>query len=99
MPIEARSHYCILATDRRSVDVPTSPMNRPIHSAADRRNQLLDLAGELIGERGYANTSVQAIIDAAGVAKGTFYHRSPMQSRGSVPSSSVSVTGRPTIGP
>ncbi|MGH2811907.1 MAG: TetR/AcrR family transcriptional regulator [Actinomycetota bacterium] len=38
-----------------------------------RRDQLLDAAERLFGEKGYAETTVSDIADAAGVAKGTFY--------------------------
>ena len=49
-------------------------MPRVVKAAADRRHELLDAALHLFAERGYAHTSVQAIIDAVGIAKGTFYH-------------------------
>ena len=39
----------------------------------ERRQQLLDAAGVLFAERGYANTRVIDICDSAGVAKGLFY--------------------------
>ena len=39
----------------------------------ERRQQLLDAAGRLFAERGYANTRIIDICDAAGVAKGLFY--------------------------
>ncbi len=39
-----------------------------------RRNQLLHTAGTLFMEKGYEAVSIQEIIDAVGVAKGTFYH-------------------------
>lgn len=38
-----------------------------------RRDQLLDAAERLFAEKGYADTTVADIADAAGVAKGTFY--------------------------
>lgn len=38
-----------------------------------RRDQLLDSAEKLFAEKGYAETTVADIADAAGVAKGTFY--------------------------
>lgn len=40
----------------------------------ERRNELLDAAQRLFIEQGYESTSVNAIIDSVGVAKGTFYH-------------------------
>jgi len=39
-----------------------------------RRNELLDVAQKLLAEAGYEGTPVNAIIEAAGVSKGTFYH-------------------------
>ncbi len=39
----------------------------------ERKRQLLDCAGVLFAERGYAATRVVDICDAAGVAKGLFY--------------------------
>ena len=41
---------------------------------ADTRASLVSIAGRLFATVGYEGTSVQAIIDGAGVAKGTFYH-------------------------
>ncbi len=40
----------------------------------ERREELLVAAGRLFQEQGYERTSVQAITDAVGVAKGLFYH-------------------------
>ena len=40
----------------------------------ERKNELLDAAQRLFIEQGYESTSVNAIIDSVGVAKGTFYH-------------------------
>jgi AcrR family transcriptional regulator len=39
-----------------------------------RRNELLDIAQQMFFEGGYETTSVNDIIEKAGVAKGTFYH-------------------------
>jgi len=39
-----------------------------------RKNEILDTSGALFYRHGYDNTSVAAIIDAVGIAKGTFYH-------------------------
>lgn len=59
------------STDRPSVEVA---MTRVVKKAADRKREILDISHGLFAERGYAHTSVQAIIDAVGIAKGTFYH-------------------------
>lgn len=47
---------------------------RIVKDAEERRAELLDTALALFAERGYERTSVQAITDAVGIAKGTFYH-------------------------
>lgn len=39
----------------------------------ERRSQLLGAATQVIAERGYAHTSVDDVIKAAGVSRGTFY--------------------------
>ncbi|MCB9762428.1 MAG: TetR/AcrR family transcriptional regulator [Alphaproteobacteria bacterium] len=49
-------------------------MARPYKSAEARRAEILAAAVQLFTERGYANTSVQAIIDALDLSKGAFYH-------------------------
>jgi AcrR family transcriptional regulator len=47
---------------------------RIVKPAAERRRELLDLAERLFLERGYERTTVNDVIDAAGVSKGAFYH-------------------------
>ncbi len=49
-------------------------MNRIVKDAEVRRNEILDTAQNLFYSKGYEQTSVQDIIDAVGIAKGTFYH-------------------------
>jgi len=39
-----------------------------------RRQQLLDIAGGLFAERGFKNTTVRDIADAAGILSGSLYH-------------------------
>ena len=39
-----------------------------------RKNELLDISQQLFNERGYEATPISAILKAASVAKGTFYH-------------------------
>ncbi len=39
-----------------------------------RKKELLDISQQLFNERGYEATPISAILAAAGVAKGTFYH-------------------------
>jgi AcrR family transcriptional regulator len=40
----------------------------------ERRNEILDVAQEFFYTKGYEQTSIRDIIDAVGIAKGTFYH-------------------------
>ncbi|MHC4915131.1 MAG: TetR/AcrR family transcriptional regulator [Planctomycetota bacterium] len=51
-----------------------SVLKRVLKGYEQRRGELLDVAARLFHERGYGATPVSAIIKAAGVAKGTFYH-------------------------
>src|SRR3954447_1277203 len=48
---------------------------RPADEAgkAKRREEILACAGRVFAERGYPGTDMQAVADAAGVAKGTLY--------------------------
>jgi TetR/AcrR family transcriptional regulator, cholesterol catabolism regulator len=41
---------------------------------SDRRSELLAIAGDLFAERGYKNTTVRDIADAAGILSGSLYH-------------------------
>jgi AcrR family transcriptional regulator len=49
-------------------------MPRVVKRPEERRNELLDRAQELFFERGYDQTTVNDIIEKAGVSKGAFYH-------------------------
>lgn len=49
-------------------------MGRIVKEYDERHAEFLAVAQRLFYQRGYDGTSVQAIIDAVGVAKGTFYH-------------------------
>src|SRR2546428_10898890 len=41
---------------------------------SERRARLVELAGELFAAKGYANTTVREIADAAGILSGSLYH-------------------------
>jgi len=41
---------------------------------SERRNEILDAAGRLFGAKGYNKCTVNDILDAVGIAKGTFYY-------------------------
>src|SRR5438270_698480 len=49
-------------------------MPRIVKRPEERRNELLDCAQALFFERGYEQTTVNAVIAKAGVSKGAFYH-------------------------
>jgi AcrR family transcriptional regulator len=49
------------------------PARRLTAQGQERKQQLLDCAIQLFAERGYADTRVLDIVEAAGVAKGLFY--------------------------
>ncbi len=49
-------------------------MKRITKDPETRRAEILAAAGELFAEQGYGNTSVDAIVQHVGVAKGTFYY-------------------------
>ncbi len=49
-------------------------MPRTTKPARVRHDEILDAARRLFMTRGYARTPVQSVIDAVGIAKGTFYH-------------------------
>ena len=41
------------------------------------RARLIQVAGELFGERGYDDVSIEEVLDRAGVSKGALYHHFP----------------------
>jgi AcrR family transcriptional regulator len=49
-------------------------MARIVKAHDERRNEILDVAQKLFYQSGYDNTSIANVIDAVGIAKGTFYH-------------------------
>ena len=46
----------------------------PEPTAATRRDELLAIAAELFAEKGFKNTTVRDIADAAGILSGSLYH-------------------------
>ena len=50
------------------------PMIRTVKDPKIRRTEILKAAEELFCSQGYVNTTVEAIIQKVGVAKGTFYY-------------------------
>ncbi|MGG4444665.1 TetR/AcrR family transcriptional regulator [Brevibacillus fortis] len=49
-------------------------MKRIVKDPTTRRTEILEAAGELFRNQGYVHTTVDAIIQKVGVAKGTFYY-------------------------
>ena len=47
---------------------------RIIKEAEERKNEILDVAGKLFGEKGYDATSTNDILKEIGIAKGTLYY-------------------------
>jgi AcrR family transcriptional regulator len=51
--------------------VPAQP---PVSGRADRRGELLRIAARLFAEKGFPQTTVRDIADAAGILSGSLYH-------------------------
>lgn len=57
-----------------------NPVGRPPageRSPDQTREEVLQVTEEILGERGYAATSMQAVAEAGGITKGTLYHHFP----------------------
>jgi AcrR family transcriptional regulator len=53
---------------------PTTPGRASPGSTSGRREELLSIAARLFAERGFKNTTVRDIADAAGILSGSLYH-------------------------
>jgi len=51
-----------------------TPLNTPLAAKASRREELLAIAADLFAQRGFKNTTVRDIADAAGILSGSLYH-------------------------
>ncbi|URN95485.1 MAG: TetR/AcrR family transcriptional regulator [Candidatus Pristimantibacillus lignocellulolyticus] len=47
---------------------------RVVKEAEERRNEIIDAADELFGQKGFDGTSTNDIIEKVGIARGTLYH-------------------------
>ncbi|MDG0872909.1 TetR/AcrR family transcriptional regulator [Paenibacillus thiaminolyticus] len=47
---------------------------RVVKQAGERRNEILDAADELFGQKGFDGTSTNDILERVGIARGTLYH-------------------------
>jgi AcrR family transcriptional regulator len=52
-------------------------VNKRSEQGQATREQLVAVATELFGTRGYEATSIEAVLDAAGVSRGSLYHHFP----------------------
>jgi TetR/AcrR family transcriptional regulator, cholesterol catabolism regulator len=50
------------------------PVAADVEFVSARRAEIVAIAGELFAERGFANTTVREIADAAGILSGSLYH-------------------------
>lgn len=62
-----------MEADRQSIHMDGN-VTRTLKDPDVRRHEILAVAGELFHMQGYKNTTVDAIIRKAGIAKGTFYY-------------------------
>jgi AcrR family transcriptional regulator len=61
-------------SDAGAKTAPAAPRpNAPRTSRTERRQQILDAARDVFAKRGYAPSTVDDIVEKAGVARGTFY--------------------------
>jgi TetR/AcrR family transcriptional regulator, cholesterol catabolism regulator len=56
------------------VSAASTPESAAADAAPTRRQELLRIAGELFASRGFTNTTVRDIADAAGILSGSLYH-------------------------
>src|SRR5690606_5841593 len=61
------------AAARPGTASPADPDRQLTSQGRERKQQLVDCAAQLFAERGFAETRIKDIVDAAGVAKGLFY--------------------------
>ncbi|WP_080834955.1 TetR/AcrR family transcriptional regulator [Cohnella massiliensis] len=47
---------------------------RIVKTAGERKNEILDAADELFGQKGFEGTSTNDILEKVGIARGTLYH-------------------------
>ncbi|MEI3178564.1 MAG: helix-turn-helix domain-containing protein [Lachnospiraceae bacterium] len=47
---------------------------RVVKEAEERKNEILDVAERLFGEKGFDNTSTNDILEEIGIARGTLYY-------------------------
>ena len=68
-------------TNRLSVCQPIGTMDRRIDRGRATRQHLIEVATALFAEHGYDGTSIEAVLEAAGVSRGSLYHHFPSKER------------------
>jgi AcrR family transcriptional regulator len=53
---------------------PADPLNRNVARGEATRGQLIAIATRIFAERGYEDTSIEAVLREAGVSRGSLYH-------------------------
>jgi len=56
---------------------PSPGMSKRAAQGRATREQLIEVATRLFAERGYEDTSIEAVLAAAGVSRGALYHHFP----------------------
>lgn len=68
---QRQPHFSFVAVRRHCIDTKSG---RVVKEAEARRNEILDAAEILFTGKGYAKTTIIDILEAVGIAKGTFYY-------------------------
>src|SRR5690348_2223245 len=61
-------------TDSRFVNGGSRSVDKRVQRGQATREQLVEVAIRLFAERGFDGTSIEAVLDAAGVSRGPLYH-------------------------
>jgi AcrR family transcriptional regulator len=69
--VDAKSKVSIAAANRRSYPVKKP---KPLEKVSRRREEILQVAAELFAAKGYEETTIREIGDAAGILSGSLYH-------------------------
>src|SRR5256884_3941220 len=65
----------MLPRDRRGAEMDRP--NKNVARGEATRGQLISIARRLFAERGYEDTSIEAVLREAGVSRGSLYHHFP----------------------
>ena len=65
---------CLLQNPVLNRDKTNGEDMRVVKEAEERKNEILDVAERLFGEKGFDNTSTNDILEEIGIARGTLYY-------------------------